>query len=436
MDILIISSLTPFQSANYGKRIIDIFNNAGFNVDYLTKYKFDGMTENMIAVYDEVEPVIQNITVNAKSNLKYYLFARFPFVREYFERKNISQSVIPLREEEPEVDAQLLCDKITKHYDVVLVLFWQYMLTTKTLKMIYDKLHVPILLNTVDMYPMTGGCYYFNDCRNYRNECKECPAASLFKKQDIPHQNFLYKKQVYQSINCVYFCNKWMREHILESGIIQEKKLKPFAGAGNPSFLIEDNKFDLRKELKLPENKFIMFAGAANVRIRRKGFYELVASVNRFVGSIKKKADVVIVLAGRNDENFQKYFRCKVIHMGFLPTERLAKMYRAADLYLSSSLDDAGPSMVIQSMLCGTPVVAFNVGIAPEEIRQGKTGYVAKMGDVKDFASGIKYFYNFDHKEREKVSLECRQSMIKDRNPQAFLKAFMDLYEEFKEPKA
>lgn len=433
MKILIISSLSPYGSANYGKRLIDTFQRAGHTVDYLTKFRFDGMKNNMFSVYDEMEPMVSKISPNSRSSDIYYWRFKLPFLDYLLSKREVKQSVIPLDEDEPEVDAQELCDKITKQYDVVLVTFWQYMLTTKTLKLLYKKLHVPIFLSTVDMYPMTGGCYYFNTCTNYKQECVNCPAARLFKNHNIPHNNYLYKKKIYNSINCIYICNNWMKSYVEKSNIIQSGRIRELTGAANPSFLINDNKLSLRQEFGFKENDFIIFAGAANIRLRRKGFYELAMSINKFARKLKSKENVLVVLAGRNDEDFQRYFNVKVRHVGFLSTNKLAQMYRLADLYVSPSIDDAGPSMVVQSLLSGTPVVAFNIGIAPQAIEHKKTGYIAKLGDVKDFAKGIRFIYDFDHSKRESVSMLCRETSLEQRSPSAYIDSFEKIYNEFKD---
>ena len=433
MRILIISSLSPFKSGNYGNRLIDAFSQAGHQIDYLTKYRFEGMADNMYSVYDEFEPALQKITANTRSSYKNYLCFRYPLLDYLDMKRGVKQSVIPLREDEPEVDADQVCAKVIKQYDVVYITFWQYMLSTKTIKMLYEKLHVPIILNTVDMYPMTGGCYYFADCKNYKSECKKCPASKLFEHPNTPHFNFMYKKEVYNSINCIYLCNEWMKERILQSKIIPEYRLRPYLNSGNSSFLLNESREKLRSELRLPKDKFILFAGAANVRIRRKGFNEMARSVNRFVKRNKNATEVIVVLAGKNDEDFQRYFKPKVVHVGFLSTENLAKMYRASDVYLSPSIDDAGPSMVIQSLISGTPVVAFNIGIAPEVISNGETGYIAPLRNIDEFAKGIEYFYNMPKEKKAVISHMCRKSMVEGRNPQSFIKGFERLYNEFKD---
>jgi glycosyltransferase involved in cell wall biosynthesis len=68
---------------------------------------------------------------------------------------------------------------------------------------------------------------------------------------------------------------------------------------------------------------------------------------------------------------------------------RLALAYRASDLFVCPSVEDAGPMMIPESMLCGTPVAAFATGGAPDLIRTGETGYLARYKDSGDLAEGI-----------------------------------------------
>lgn len=70
-------------------------------------------------------------------------------------------------------------------------------------------------------------------------------------------------------------------------------------------------------------------------------------------------------------------------------TRRLSLVYAASDVFVSPSREDSGPVTVAESMLSGTPVVAFPVGNAPELVRHEDTGYIARYEDVADFAAGL-----------------------------------------------
>ena len=76
--------------------------------------------------------------------------------------------------------------------------------------------------------------------------------------------------------------------------------------------------------------------------------------------------------------------------LGYLRDERqLMLAYQAADVFVCPSIEDAGPMMIAESMLCGTPVVAFDTGGAPDLIRSRQNGYLARYTDSLDLAQGI-----------------------------------------------
>ncbi len=48
--------------------------------------------------------------------------------------------------------------------------------TTATLKKLYEDYKVPMYWFLVDMKPMTGGCSYAMECNSYQFNCENCPA--------------------------------------------------------------------------------------------------------------------------------------------------------------------------------------------------------------------------------------------------------------------
>lgn len=48
------------------------------------------------------------------------------------------------------------------------------------------------------------------------------------------------------------------------------------------------------------------------------------------------------------------------------------------------------PMTIVESMIAGIPVVAFNLGGVPDAIVDGKTGYLVKPGDLKGFTDRLK----------------------------------------------
>ena len=67
----------------------------------------------------------------------------------------------------------------------------------------------------------------------------------------------------------------------------------------------------------------------------------------------------------------------------------LARFYQASDVYIHAARADTFPNAVIEAMACGTPVVATSVGGIPEQIDDGRTGFLTPPGDADVMADRI-----------------------------------------------
>lgn len=78
-----------------------------------------------------------------------------------------------------------------------------------------------------------------------------------------------------------------------------------------------------------------------------------------------------------------------VSFMGMVRQEELPDYYSAVDISVIPSYYESFGLVTLESLACGTPVVATAVGGAESVIRQGETGYVVKSGTPRHLARGI-----------------------------------------------
>ena len=86
----------------------------------------------------------------------------------------------------------------------------------------------------------------------------------------------------------------------------------------------------------------------------------------------------------------------------------LAQTYQIADLFVCSSLEDSGPQMINMSIMSGTPVVAFEMGVALDIVHHGKSGYLAKLYEIDDLVKGINEILDLSDIEYKKMCQYCR----------------------------
>jgi glycosyltransferase involved in cell wall biosynthesis len=81
------------------------------------------------------------------------------------------------------------------------------------------------------------------------------------------------------------------------------------------------------------------------------------------------------------------------VELRFLPqqfdSESVARYYQAADVYAHAARADTFPNTVLEALACGTPVVATAVGGIPEQIDDGRTGFLVPAGSPDAMAERI-----------------------------------------------
>lgn len=444
--ILILSSYPPGRSAGLAQDYINAFQKEGHEVDFLTLYGYPNRGGNEYCVYPEhlstrVQrwanryPILQLLRPNKNEFLR-------TIKNKIIKRPSDGNSVwnngfyIPnIDERIPPVDINSIIQAIPKNnYDFVYVIFMQRMLTTATLLAIYEKLHVPIFIAGVDMASFTGGCFYFGNCERYMQKCGKCPILQSDDDNDQTRRNFEFKQDVYKKIQCAYFCNSYQKKFVDQSGIFSHTIVQ------TRSVLLDEYRFlpldmdESRKYFSIPGNKkFVIFSRFAGQKFTRaKGYDHLVTIINQFVEKLEgfSLQECLLVLAGVKDVEFESLFNMDVMNVGSLDMDELIKMYSASSVFISTSIDDAGPSMVNQSMMCGTPVVTFSIGTSLDVIKNGRSGYMAENYNDDDFADGIYKIYTLQSTDYINLRENTRNEALKHNTSKVIIKRITDVYEQ------
>jgi glycosyltransferase involved in cell wall biosynthesis len=103
----------------------------------------------------------------------------------------------------------------------------------------------------------------------------------------------------------------------------------------------------------------------------------------------------------------------------------LAVLYNAADVFVAPSVEENLANTALESLACGTPVVAFRVGGFPDVIESRRNGYLAAPLNAADMAEGIRWaLAELSPGMRDR----CRQSILRDFTLQKQADRFIDLY--------
>lgn len=437
-NILVISSYPPSRSGGLVQDNMDALIEAGHKVDFFTLYAFAGQKENQYSILAE-----------PKTDKLIRLKQKFPFLsifhslaKRFFStpRDNMSSVLnkgyyIPhFDETKPPVDDTTLSLFLpNNNYDFIQVFITERMLTTLSFVTIFMKYKVPLLITCLDMLHFTGGCYFFGDCDRFSIGCGKCLVLDSNDENDQTHINYMCKKSVYQKIQYAILCNLHQKNFALKCNLFKPENIF------NISIIIDEDKFIpndetmCRKHFGIPpDKKFVVLSRYEKEISRSKGYDHLLNIINIYAAKASKAEldSSLLILVGSKDDEFASQFNMDTLCLRKLDLNNLIKAYSAASVFISTSIDDAGPSMVNQSMMCGTPVVTFSIGTALEVTREGENGYMAKNFNDNDFAEKIFKISRLSTDDYKKIRKTTRNSALEINSKRANAERIIQIYQE------
>lgn len=257
-----------------------------------------------------------------------------------------------------------------------------------------SKLNKPVVFIMHDMWYLTGGCHYSFDCRKYEVGCYNCQAIKGNKNNDLSTKGFRKKLKLFSSFDNFYFISpsKWLFNCSKNSLLIKNKPLFYIPNAIDETRFKSFENTTAKNILNIEEKEIVIAFGAVSVNSPFKGWEYLQKALCILSEDATMKDVSVLIFGSGYNKKVADEIPFKTKFLGFLNDEySLAIAYNAATVFVVPSLADNQPTTVMESLLCGTPVIGFDIGGIPDMIVHKKNGYLAKYKDPSDLANGIKY---------------------------------------------
>lgn len=245
-----------------------------------------------------------------------------------------------------------------------------------------------------DMWPLTGGCHYSLGCNGFQKKCGNCHL--LFNHQgsdrsnDISYQQITSKLKSWTGYNNLKLLvpSKWLADLAKRSALFGngQTEINVLPNPIDTNLFAPFAKSEARKKLSLPENKHLILFGAHNVNDPYKGMHYLLEALPL----LKDFEEECIVFGQSSQALHPDSFPIKIHPVGSVTSaEDLRVIYSAADLFVTPSIADNYPNVLIEAMACGTPCVGFNIGGIPEIIQDGISGLLSPDVSSKTLADAI-----------------------------------------------
>ncbi len=305
----------------------------------------------------------------------------------------------------------------------------QGMLSLKGIRRILES-GKPVVWTMHDMWPCTGICHYARDCKNYQEECHNCPFIyGGGSKKDLSTRTFRKKKEIYKQAPITFVtCSQWLGERARSSALLTGQTVVSIPNAINTNLFRPRDKAEARAKFNLPKEGKLMLFGALKITDKRKGIDYLIESCNLLAEKHPElKDELGVVVFGNKSHELDSLLPFRVYALDYVKDEHaMPDIYNAVDLFGIPSLEDNLPNTIMEAMACGVPCVGFQVGGIPEMIDHLHNGYVAEYKSSADFANGV-YWVLTDPSYPELCEQAVRKA-ITNYSEHVIAKKYTDLY--------
>jgi glycosyltransferase involved in cell wall biosynthesis len=292
------------------------------------------------------------------------------------------------------------------------------------------KLNKPVVWTFHDSNAFTGGCHVRYECDHFKHECGDCPLFKVPAANDLSHKIWAQKNAAYQVLDFTVIApSTWMQSSVQASSLMNGKPVQQIPNTLETTAFKPSNKKQAKEKAGLDTDKFIFLSGFMPSRKDlHKGTQYLLDSLD----ILKERLDihagqVELVIFGNRNADDMPDFPFKTTFLGVIKDdEKLANCYAAADAFLLPSLEDNLPYTVMESLACGTPVIAFTTGGIPDMVQHQYNGYLASYRSAESFASGMEWAINYP--DKEKLQQQARQTIMDQFSEEVIAKKHIDLY--------
>ena len=257
-----------------------------------------------------------------------------------------------------------------------------YFLNYRILFDYLSKCDIPVVWTVHDCWLYTGHCYYYSyiQCNRWQTGCHDCPQRREFPASlwhDRSEKNYEDKRKAFTSMPkdrlIIVPVSEWIKSEMQQSFFCGYDFRVIHNGINTEVFRVYDSQ-ETRKKYGL-ENKHVLL-GVASIWSKEKGLDDFIQMAKLL------HEDEVIVLVGIKPEE-KKKLPAGIV--GIARTEnirQLAALYATADAFINPTWQDNYPTVNMEAIACGTPVVTYRTGGSVEAVTE-ETGFVVEQGDVR-----------------------------------------------------
>ncbi len=291
---------------------------------------------------------------------------------------------------------------------------------------------VPTVMTLHDTWMLAGHCAYTLGCERWKTGCGHCPDLSIYPaiSRDATAFNWSRKREIYAKGRFhIATPSRWLLRQVEQSMLAPAMVEGRVIPNGVDSLVFSTgSKQQARESLGLPQKDAILLFVANAARSNVFKDYRTVEQCAIRTASGYRRGKVILIVVGEKGEPIS-FDNGEIRFVGYQRDQHtMARYYQAADVYVHAAKSDTFPNTILEALACGLPVVATAIDGIPEQIDDGRTGFLVPGGDAEGMAQRVVRLL-----EREGIRLLMAgeaQQMVKDRfDIHQQVRAYLDWYD-------
>ena len=197
--------------------------------------------------------------------------------------------------------------------------------------------------------------------------------------------------------------------------------------------MMANTKQEVRNTLGIsPDDKVILWGTTSPTNLRKgKALMEEVLTYLWDIMTEEERQKTRLLQVGPipTTRPFHEIQKFDVFYSGYIPDRRqMAAAYRCADVSVCTTVSDAGPMMVTESLSNQCPVVGFDRSVISNIVENGISGYIIENLDTEEMAKKtLEILRSPDH---QKISHAAMDAALKYHDPTTIKEKWKTLFEE------
>lgn len=289
----------------------------------------------------------------------------------------------------------------------------------------------PVVWTLHDSWAFTGGCHVPGSCSLYRKQCGKCPQLASTEEDDLSRWVWKRKSRLWaRAPITVVAPSQWLADCAKSSSLFRERRVVMIPNGIDTRVYGPIPRHEARAAMALPQDRKFVLISAMNATLdSNKGFRFLENALRQLADSgWRDRLELLVV--GQAAPPSPVNTGVPTRFLGVLTDEHAMRLaYSAADVTVMTSLQENLPNAVMESMACGTPVVAFGIGGIPQLVEHQVTGYLAQACDSGDLAAGLKQVLS-DTTLQEQWGCASRLKIEREFASPVIARRYLELYGE------